>query len=254
MVRLRSRLRVASETGSPTGWPSRREQHRRQLGVDDLVAPHPPVAEVEERLPVDETPRRSVPAAQVGGIGPGGQRGVEDEGEELLRHVGGARAEVGAVAGADLGVAEAEGGHRELDGDERVVAPVKVLQPVLEDRRRHVVADGVGEELVEHQPLVVPPHHPLRFGEQSPGRCTVVPSSARTSATTRLWKRVRARWNWETMRFSSLRGSPMRATPWLLRGWSKRSAPSIDTAPEPGIVLHQQRRPASVDVLVEQVR
>jgi hypothetical protein len=45
-----------------------------------------------------------------------------------------------------------------------------------------------------------------------------------------------ARCNWDTIRFSSLRGSPVSATSWLLRGTSKRSLPSTETAAEPGMI------------------
>jgi hypothetical protein len=50
-----------------------------------------------------------------------------------------------------------------------------------------------------------------------------------------LWKRSQARWNCETMRFSSLRGSPVSAVSWLLRGRSKRGWPSTDCCSDPGI-------------------
>ena len=91
--------------------------------------------------------------------------GLEHQPEELLGGVGRARAEVPAVAGPDLRVAEPVCGDGELDGDVGVVAPRVELAAVGEDGVRHRAADGLGQELVDHHPLVVPADDPLRLGE-----------------------------------------------------------------------------------------
>jgi hypothetical protein len=93
-----------------------REQHRRQGRVDTFVAAHASVAEVEEGLPVDEPARGAMTAPKIVRIGTGRQRRIEHKREELLRGIGGAGAEVGPIAGADLRVPEAVGGDGELDG------------------------------------------------------------------------------------------------------------------------------------------
>jgi hypothetical protein len=123
------------------------------------------VAEVEEGLPVDEPARRPAAAAQVIGIGRIGRAGLEQQGEELLGEVGGAGAEVGPVARPHLGVPETVRADGELDRDIRVVAPVEELQPVLQHVLRRRLAHGSGQEFMQHHPLVVPAHHPLRLGE-----------------------------------------------------------------------------------------
>jgi hypothetical protein len=150
----------------PLGLAEQPEQDRGELGVDLLVGPHPAVAEVEEGLPVDEPPGGAPPAAQIGRVVRVGGGRVQEQGEELLQRVVGAGGEVGPVAGADLGVAEAVGGHRELDRDEGVVAPVVVPGAVGQHVVDQRLADGDGQELVQDQPLVVPAHHPLGLGEQ----------------------------------------------------------------------------------------
>jgi hypothetical protein len=91
---------------------------------------------------------------------------VEDQREELLRRVGGAGAEVGPVARSYLGVPEAVGGHRELDRDKGVVAPLEVLGAAREHVIDHRLAYRLGQELVEDEPLVMPAHHPLGLGEK----------------------------------------------------------------------------------------
>src|SRR5918993_4807033 len=53
------------------------EQHSRQPGVDLLVRPHVAVAEIEERLPIDEARRRALSATQVVRVGTIGQAVVK---------------------------------------------------------------------------------------------------------------------------------------------------------------------------------
>jgi hypothetical protein len=65
-----------------------------------------------------------------------------------------------------LGVPEAVGGHRELDRDKGVVAPLEVLGAAREHVIDHRLADRLGQELVEDEPLVMPAHHPLGLGEK----------------------------------------------------------------------------------------
>src|SRR5206468_7062444 len=82
------------------------EERAGQRRVDPLVVPHPPVPEVEGRLPVDEASRRSASSAQIVRVAATGRR-VEYQRDELLRRALKARAEVRAVARPHLRVSEA---------------------------------------------------------------------------------------------------------------------------------------------------
>ena len=96
-VRWRSRLRCGSEVGgSPLAMaPSGRLNSGVEILVSiTLVRPHVGglvAAEVEERLPADEAPRRARPAAQVDRVGLALAGRVEDEPEERLRRPSPAR-------------------------------------------------------------------------------------------------------------------------------------------------------------------
>src|SRR3954451_20083934 len=103
------------------------EQDGGEHGVDLLVGAHPVVAQVEERLPVDESAGSTPAPAKHGWAGGIGGVGINEQREELLRDKSGAGPEIGLLAGADLGVAEAVGGHREFHGDEGIVAPREEL-------------------------------------------------------------------------------------------------------------------------------
>src|SRR5439155_3050567 len=87
------------------------EEGRGDPGVDPLIRFALSIAEVEEGLPSDETPRRPRTAAQIDGVCLTIASWIEDHGEERITVVAG---QVGAVAGAYHAVPEAIGGSLEL--------------------------------------------------------------------------------------------------------------------------------------------
>jgi|SRR5215212_3168836 len=103
-----------------------------QLGVDPLVPAYPAVTEVEERLPVDEAPRRPTTSAKISGVA-AAQSGIEDQPEELLGRVSRRGPEVGAIARPNLGVAE----------------------PVRRDRKLHRVSVTVGHGILPWHRLLL---------------------------------------------------------------------------------------------------
>ena len=131
---------------------------------------------------------------------------------------GAAEVAVVVVAAAHHRVAEAERRDRVLQRREQLLARhqrlvdlVAVVEDVVDDRRH---ADRL-EVVVDDEPLVV-------VGDQAPGPANTLSGLAlggtpkafglaSTASTTLLWKRSIARWNCATMRFSSLRRSPMNA-------------------------------------------
>ena len=66
-------------------------------------------------------------------------------------------------------MAEAVGRDRELDGDVGLVVPGVELAAVGQHVVDHRLAAGPGQELVDHDPLVMPAHQPLRLGEDLAG-------------------------------------------------------------------------------------
>ena len=139
------------------------EERRRQLRVDLLVRLHLPVAEVEERLPADEPPRRARAAAEVVGVRVALLRRIEDEPEERLPVV--AR-EVRPIRRTHHAVPHPVGAGLELDGHE-CLARCRLVEapPAPEDVVDHALADDLRQELVHDEPLVVPRGQPARLGE-----------------------------------------------------------------------------------------
>ncbi len=168
---------VERQPGGRSARSRKEHQVARQFAVDPFVVTEVAVAEIEERLPVDEPAGSAFAAPQIGGIRIVRiLRIVEDECKEGRASV---RTEIEPVAGTHLRMSEAVGRDRELDGDQRlfvripeqailapIVHPVEA-ESVAEDVVDAVLPDRQREEFVEDDPLIVPADLTLRLLEDS---------------------------------------------------------------------------------------
>ena len=107
------------------------------------------VRHIKQKRPIDHVFRRERP--ETGQIG--------KDGKTLA-----ARSEL--VVAFDLGMAIAVRGVGKLDRDERVAREVIKAQAILENTRRHRVANQIWEEIIEDDPLVMPDQRPASIVEQ----------------------------------------------------------------------------------------
>src|SRR5262245_60942673 len=102
-------------------------QDAGELRVNLFIRAHVAVAEVEERLPVDEPTWRTLPASQIIGIGLVWIDGiVEGEGKKWRAAV---RAEIQPVTRSHLRMSEAIRRNGKLDRDQRIFPRVPELIP-----------------------------------------------------------------------------------------------------------------------------
>src|SRR5262249_7445875 len=133
------------------------------------------VADLEEERPVDREPaRQRTEPAQVARLE---QESAAREDRDLVF-----RSLVEPIVGANHGVPESVGGGGELDRHEWLLSPVIEeefdvassagraaagrIRLLDEDVLDHVLADDSTEKVMDDQPLVMPPRHPLRLDEE----------------------------------------------------------------------------------------
>src|ERR671916_459045 len=116
-------------------------------------------ANIEEGPPVEEPPWSALAAGQVVWIGYAVvQLGVEDVFHERIAVV---PVKVGYVSRPDLAVAEPVRGHRELDRNKGLVAPLVEPAALLEDVVHQALPHSRWQKLVQDYPLIVPSDQPL---------------------------------------------------------------------------------------------